>query len=402
MSVKCLRQDALSYIGGGSDKVYVIQVQEIDTGAGVTYKAIGYYGRRGSTLSPTEKYSGPSVASANAAADKLYREKRGKGSYSDMATTAGMPVIGMPASAPVFGGASAASSPSTAAPSPRKPIVGIQPMLAVKVEEGQLESYLTDPSKAAQQKYDGERCVVSIRRGSIVATNRKGEERPLTQPVLDELTKLVAQPDFGDDRETVVDGEIMGDVYVIFDVMTLRDVDVRHRTFDERYAALEELLANQMGLLGITAWTETEKRAMLANALANSWEGLMFRDVDGKYITGRTSALAKHKLWAAATCRVLTANAQRSIQVALLDESDVEVFVGNVSVPVNQDIPDVDALVEVRYLYAHEGGLLYQPVLLGVRNDITEADKRSDLRKPPAEKRGGSVVTGSDAVAEAA
>jgi hypothetical protein len=89
---------------------------------------------------------------------------------------------------------------------------------------------------------------------------------------------------------------------------------------------------------------------------------------------------------------VLTANAKRSIQVAVRDEKDDEVFIGNVTVPVSMDIPEVDSLVEVRYLYIHDGGSLYQPVLLGVRTDKDEADLRSSLRAAPPEKSIGSAT----------
>jgi bifunctional non-homologous end joining protein LigD len=44
---------------------------------------------------------------------------------------------------------------------------------------------------------------------------------------------------------------------------------------------------------------------------------------------------------------------------------------GNVTIPANHSIPDHGAVVEVRYLYAFkESGCLYQPVFLGVRDDI--------------------------------
>lgn len=386
MSVTCLNQASLDYIGGGSDKVYVVQVQQHDLAAGTEYRAVGYYGRRGSTLSTAEKYKGPNLPAAQAAADRLEKEKRGKG-YSTMTVAAGTRISGMPASAPVFGGASVAS----AVPSmPKKTIVGILPMLAMVADEVRAEELMSDANYAAQCKYDGERVTISLRRGVIQAANRKGEPRPLTGPVEVELKKLLALPDFSDERETVLDGELMGDVYVAYDLVMLRDNDMKKRSFDERYAALEELLADHLGLLAPTAWTEEEKREMLARANREGWEGVVYRKVDADYVTGRTPNLLKHKLWDTCTCRVLTANTQRSIQVALRDEMNNEVFVGNVTVPVNQDIPDPDDLVEVRYLYAMAGGSLYQPTLLGLRTDLDEADLRSTLRAAPPEKRGAA------------
>ncbi|KVP17366.1 hypothetical protein [Burkholderia ubonensis] len=395
MTVTCLSQVALDYVGGGSDKVYVVQVQQHELpGGGVEYKAVGYYGRRGSTLSTAEKYKGPSQASAQAAADRLEREKRGKG-YSTMTVAAGTPISGMPAGTPVFGGASvpgAAAAP--AAPTPT--ITGIIPMRAEVLSEADIEKYLSDPNWVAQKKYDGERSPVSIRRSAIAASNLKGMARSLAASSEAELKKLLAQTDFSDERETVVDGEeLPGGVYVIYDVTTLRDNDVRKLPFEERYAALEVLLADNLGLLAPTAFTEAEKRAMLAQAQAENWEGLMFRDISGTYVHGRTGLILKYKLWQSCTCRVLTVNTKRSIQLAVRDEKDDEVFIGNVTVPPSMDIPEADDLVEVRYLYAHDGGSLYQPVLLGIRKDKDEADLRSSLKAAPPEKRGIPDASGS-------
>jgi bifunctional non-homologous end joining protein LigD len=47
--------------------------------------------------------------------------------------------------------------------------------------------------------------------------------------------------------------------------------------------------------------------------------------------------------------------------------------IGNVSIPVDVDIPKVGQVIEVRYLYAYKGGALAQPIYLGVRDDILES-----------------------------
>jgi len=62
-------------------------------------------------------------------------------------------------------------------------------------------------------------------------------------------------------------------------------------------------------------------------------------------------------------------NAKRSVAVAVRDgEQFIEV--GNVTIPPNQDVPAVNTVIEVRYLYAYPGGSLYQPTYLGVRDDL--------------------------------
>ena len=402
MSVTCLSQVALDFVGGGSDKVYVIQVQQHDLPSGTQYVTMCFYGRRGSPTSVAEKYKGASLPSANAAAVRVEKEKRGKG-YGTMSVPAGTAVPGMPSSAPVYGGASVPGT-ATAPTAPTTPaFTGPVPMRAEVLEEADLEKYLKDPNWAVQRKYDGERSPVSIRRSAIAASNLKGMARVLAASSEAELKKLVAMPDFGDERETQVDGEeLPGGVYVIYDVLTLRDNDVRKMPFEERFALLEELLVDNLGFLAPTAYTEAEKRAMVAQARAENWEGLMFRDVSGTYVHGRTSLILKFKLWDSCTCRVLTVNAKRSIQVAVRDEKDDEVFIGNVTVPVNLDIPEADDLVEVRYLYVLDGGSLYQPVLLGVRTDKSEADLRSSLRAAPPEKTGAFIPDTSGSMMAAA
>jgi bifunctional non-homologous end joining protein LigD len=385
MSLTCVHQVALENRSAGSDKLYVVQVQQ-DTSSG-EFIAVGYFGRRGASLNKTEKYRGANSAAARSAADKLEREKRTKSGYTDHIVAAGTPITGMPAGVPVFGGASTAS----AAPSPTamaKAIVGAIPMLANVADEKRAEALVEDANWGMQCKYDGDRVTVSLRRSGIQAANRKGEARPLTAPVEAALKKLLPQADFSDDRETVFDGELMGDMYVIYDVITLRDVDVKLMSCEERYYNLEELLKDHSHLLAPMAWSTDEKRAMLAKAQLEGWEGVMFRDLTARYSSGRSPALLKHKFWATCTCRVLTSNGStRSIQVALRNAAGDEEFCGNVTVPVNQDIPDLDGLVEVRYLYAHDGGSLYQPTLIGPRTDVDEADLRSALRAAPPEKR---------------
>lgn len=385
MSSTCIHQVALESTIGGSDKLYIIQVVETVTATGtMEYSCTGYNGRRGSPLVTQPKYTGPSKPTAMAEANKVEKDKRKK--YVDHATTPGVAIAGMPSSAPVHGGASVAST-ATATAAPAGP-TGPIPMLATVIDgDTELEALITDPEEVFQKKYDGERIIVSLRRSGVVATNRRGMVHPLSAAVTKAFMPLMAQPDFGDDRETVVDGELMaGDMYVIYDVLTLRDNDMKSVEFGERYAALETLLDANQGLLAPTAWTEDEKRAMLKEAIDNDWEGLMGRKISGVYQSGRSKFLKKLKLWATVTCRVLTTNAKRSVQVALRDDTNVEVFVGNVTVPVNQNVPEPDDLVEVRYLYAMDGGSLYQPTLLAIRNDIDECDLRSSLRKAPPEK----------------
>ena len=54
----------------------------------------------------------------------------------------------------------------------------------------------------------------------------------------------------------------------------------------------------------------------------------------------------------------------------MLFDGDKVVPVGNVTIPPNHEVPGIGAAIECRYLYAHRGGSIFQPVYLGVRDDI--------------------------------
>jgi len=50
------------------------------------------------------------------------------------------------------------------------------------------------------------------------------------------------------------------------------------------------------------------------------------------------------------------------------------VDIGNVTIPVNRNVPKTGAVIEVRYLYAFKGGALYQPQYLGERDDTDPSE----------------------------
>ena len=78
----------------------------------------------------------------------------------------------------------------------------------------------------------------------------------------------------------------------------------------------------------------------------------------------------KLKFCETASFIVSTVNGKRSVALSLVRGTQL-VPAGNVTIPVNHDIPREGAVVEVRYLYAFaESGCVYQPVYLGERDDI--------------------------------
>ena len=78
----------------------------------------------------------------------------------------------------------------------------------------------------------------------------------------------------------------------------------------------------------------------------------------------------KHKFCATLSAVVATINGRRSVELRLFGK-DGWSRVGNVTIPVNEAIPAVGQVVEIKYLYAFpESRCLFQPVYLGKRDDV--------------------------------
>jgi bifunctional non-homologous end joining protein LigD len=74
-------------------------------------------------------------------------------------------------------------------------------------------------------------------------------------------------------------------------------------------------------------------------------------------------------------------NGKRSVRIGVLDGERM-VSCGNVTIPVGAEIPSVGDIIEVRYLYAFkESGSLFQPVYIGVRDDLELKDCTVDQLK---------------------
>ena len=71
---------------------------------------------------------------------------------------------------------------------------------------------------------------------------------------------------------------------------------------------------------------------------------------------------------------VTSLNGKRSVKIGVLDGERM-ISCGNVTIPVGAQIPGIGEIIECRYLYAFkESGSLFQPVYLGVRDDLELKD----------------------------
>jgi bifunctional non-homologous end joining protein LigD len=99
----------------------------------------------------------------------------------------------------------------------------------------------------------------------------------------------------------------------------------------------------------------------------------VFKHRHAPYTPGRPAtggAQLKHKFCATASCIVAGVNgSKRSVKLQLIDRGRL-IPVGSVTIPTNYLIPKAGQIIEVRYLYAYPGGSLFQPVYLGLRDDV--------------------------------
>lgn len=338
----------LFYRESGSDKEYHAAVRaQGDEGYVVNFA----FGRRGSTLRPGTKTQTPvQWEQAMVIYQKLIDGKMREGYTPD-------------GTGQVFVGSDLEDRKS-----------GYLPQLLNPIDYDELETYLTDDAFLLQEKLDGERRLILRDTNGAKGINRKGLFVPLIQALHDEVCAVLSVG-------TVLDGELVGENYHVFDLLQYGDTDLRSESVYERLRQLDRLMTEAEQRLGhtfthlklvVSGNDAATKRALLESVRARGGEGVVFKQREAVYKAGRPASRGNHvkfKLWESATCIVTAVNAQRSVAVAVLDGETV-VGIGNVSVPVSHAVPAVGAIAEIKYLYAYPGGSLYQPQYRGERNDL--------------------------------
>lgn len=335
---------------GNSDKLYHLDLERAGDGWVVNYAN----GRRGATLTSRSKMAGGPVAypAARKVYDSVLREKLG-GGYLPTGEAA-----------------------ATYVQADRNHS-GIQCALLNPVDIEDAEAFIRDPDWFAQEKHNGRRMLFRKAGPLVEGINRTG--LTVGYPETMALPLLPIPHDF------VIDGEAIGERIHVFDVLEVsghpRGPDIRHIPYEERLAALDHLLFAASSARGpvalvYTARTEDEKRRLWDAVHAGNGEGVVFKRRDAAYPAGRPNSggsYIKCKFWESCSAVVDGVNAKRSVSLRLLQDGEWT-DVGNCTVPPNHRIPEPGTVVEVRYLFANEGGSLQEPSYLGPRPDISPAE----------------------------
>lgn len=338
--MKVIKSACLYFREQGSDKVYNATVNEVEGGFTVNFA----YGRRGNSLTEGSKTPKPvSQDEAENIFGKLINEKMKKG-YKEDPTKSSSDII------PV-----------------NLEDTGLRPQLLNDIDEDELEMYLTSDDWCMQEKFDGRRRGLIKTSDTVIATNKQGLSVSASHAVISQFIKVTSK-----DKEVTLDGEDMGNSIELFDMLT------HPGTYKERYNALLKYDAIEPGIRVVkTAWTEKDKRAMLAFCKKSNAEGVVFKRVNSLYKPGRPNSggdQMKYKFRASASCIVTDISTKRrSVSIGVYEQGKL-IPVGNVTIYPNHDVPDKGAVVEIKYLYYFPGGSLFQPVYKGERDDIDKLE----------------------------
>jgi bifunctional non-homologous end joining protein LigD len=333
----------LNYREGSSDKVYQCSIEP----QGELFVVNFAFGRTGTALSTGTKTQMPvDYDTAKSTFDKLVREKMAKG-YSPG-----------PDGTPYQNTAKEAR------------ITGILPQLLNPIEAKEAHGLLEDPRYCAQEKYDGKRLLVRKEGAEIHGINRKGLTVGLPETVFGSVRSIPGS--------FILDGECVGDLFYAFDMLQGPGFDLRGNPYQDRLAAMVNLLALAVQRhirFAETAFSSSQKKELFNRLGRENKEGIVFKRLGAPYTPGRPNSggnQLKHKFYATCSAVVSKINDKRSVELRLLNCKGW-LPIGNVTIPPNFQIPGVGQVVEVRYLYAFkESNALFQPVYLGPRMDVDQ------------------------------
>ena len=341
----------LYFTEGSSNKEYRAQLEQSGDGWVVNFQ----YGPRGRATNAGTKTKDPlPYEKALKTYDKLVKSKTDKGYTPDVSGAA-------------YSGGEKAGLVTTFRPQLLNPLTRDQ---ALALDDGWM----------AQEKHDGERRgVICTREGEMIFANRKGLQVAVQQQIADAVAAIHREFPEG----FSLDAEDMGDHLVIFDLPDWPG-QWENAPFAQRVLNMLELqqVVDRHGVgdalkIDHALRFDIFKRERLPEIEARGGEGYVLKDPRAPYMADRPNSggpALKVKFVESATCRVQGANGtKRSVALELANEAGEWIGVGNVTIPSNQEIPEAGDLIEVEYLYAYEGGSLFQPVCKGKRTDLDEA-----------------------------
>jgi bifunctional non-homologous end joining protein LigD len=251
----------------------------------------------------------------------------------------------------------------------------IIPQLAKSAEVTSLESFIHDERWVMEQKLDGNRILLMSPGMDMppTAITRNGNLYSKKIPTAVQNFRFP-------EGEWVLDGELVGDTYWVFD-MPVFPAPAGIPTplpLWARRAALETFMDSVASPFRLVpqAKDREDKIALADQALANNFEGLLLKKADSPYRSGgRTEEWLKVKFVSTADVIVMgvRTDGKDSVDLGLVNAEDrgAVIPVGRASLIGKEKagLIQMGDVLEVRYLYTGAGGRLYQPTILRKRTD---------------------------------
>lgn len=341
------------HMGGNSDKEYHVQIEPKGSGYVVNFQ----FGRRGGTLNDGTKTPLPlTLEDAERVFDRLVAEKETKG-YLPNATSA-------PAAGVVRSDNAAQRTP-------------FHVELLAEVNREHAETLVRDPKYIMQLKVDGHRCQIQKTSSGVAAYNKKGGIRALPNEVAAEADELAA-------KTFHMDGELISNSYVAFDLLELNGVNLTKLPYRERFESLVKLV-DRIGhnfISSVPSWnTVGRKQWALADCFNNHSEGVCFKLANAPYRAAQSGQQFKFKFIKSATVKVtrVGVKSKNNARISML-RGKTWIEVGGVSLNGKGNVKVGDYL-EVLFLYATASHQLFQGRMKELRVDADDSDCRIDQLK---------------------
>lgn len=257
-----------------------------------------------------------------------------------------------------------------------------------EIDVGDVGQYLADDRWEMQQKLDGIRARLIIADGVASIVNAGGN--PLVSSTAAPVVRKIEA--FGNfyltyfpHEELQIEGEILGENWYVFDLPICSMFHINHgAAWKLRRTSLVVLLTSfheipEFEFIRVvgTASTIVAKNNLWAYILENGGEGAIFKHITGIVTDGkRIDHIVKAKITHTVDCFVLEKGPGNGIngtgnwlRLGIIKDG-AEFEIGRCSF-IGKNYADVGDVVEVKYLYAGNGGRLVQPVMLKLRPDKT-------------------------------
>jgi bifunctional non-homologous end joining protein LigD len=255
-----MTQTTLYYREGSSDKVYQTWIETTAEGRIVRFA----YGRRGTTLTTGVKTpEAVPFGKAISIYEKLIREKTAKG-YR-----------------PGEGAPTPASSGSEGEDS------GVCCQLLNPIDEAEAMRLLEDEGWCVQQKFDGRRLMLRKKGSEVTGMNRRG--------LFVSVPETIAQAALETPFDYLIDGEAVGDVLHVFDLLELDSSDLRARPYLHRVAGLIRWINFGDTLRFVrTPISNVDKKKLFDKLVTDKAEGAVFKNLEFPFVAGRPASGGGH------------------------------------------------------------------------------------------------------------